>query len=440
MRLSKSILLSAVLFVALIQTTLASVYSQLHFMKIESPRDGQDIKAGSQLVVKYVMQPLIDEQTSPGKALGLDINFHRRSGNQKQQQLGFIHKKCPVAAKNDKYVTYTKKWTIPSDTKPGSYAVDFVEKVQFRRTQITATETVKINSGETLSATGFNARPGGKGANQSVAIAKGGGAVYHAGLLGNDAQWIKDFMIENGVDMSHTRISETEGNGRAFIQVSTATGDNCIVLFPGTNAKYTPEDAAKVLESFGPGDWIVMQNEISCGGEIMNLAADKGLSVLFNPAPMTPGIVDEFPFDKVTVLIVNEHEAEDLYRDLGGQSKGKGGLDLAAELLKRFPHMQGVVVTLGGEGVVAKFRQEEDRIRDFIIPCQKVDVKDTTGAGDTFVGYFLATFVRAQNEDYFTRVQYALEEANVAASIAVTRLGSMNSVPTLDEVKAVLKK
>ena len=111
----------------------------------------------------------------------------------------------------------------------------------------------------------------------------------------------------------------------------------------------------------------------------------KGLSVLFNPAPMTPGIVNEFPMDKVAILIVNEHEAEDLYRDLGGQSKGKGGLDLAAELLKRFPNMQGVVVTLGGDGVIGKFRQEEDRIRDFIIPCRKVDVKDTTGAGDTFV-------------------------------------------------------
>ncbi|KAG2217200.1 hypothetical protein INT45_005409 [Circinella minor] len=319
-----------------------------------------------------------------------------------------------------------------------------------------------VKTGETLSATNFNARPGGKdslskylilfqliiayytsklsGANQSVAMAKGGGAVYHAGVLGNDAHWMKDFMVENGVDMSFTKISETEGNGRAFIQVSSETGDNCIVLYPGTNAKYTPEDASKVLESFGPEDWIVMQNEISCGGEIMNLAAEKGLSVLFNPAPMTPGIVNEFPMDKVAILIVNEHEAEDLYRDLGGQSKGKGGLDLAAELLKRFPNMQGVVVTLGGDGVIGKFRQEGDRIRDFIIPCRKVDVKDTTGAGDTFVGYFLASFVRSKNEDYFTRIQYALEEANVAASIAVQRLGSMNSVPTLDEVKAVLNK
>ncbi|KAI9490617.1 Ribokinase-like protein [Zychaea mexicana] len=363
MRLSKSLLLSAVLLVALVQTTFASVYSQLHFMKIESPRDGQDVKAGDQLVVKYVMQPLIDDQTSPGKALALDINFHRRTGNQKQQQLGAIHKKCPVAAKPNKYVTYTKKWTVPEDTKPGSYAIDFVEQVQFRRTQITATETVK--TGETLSATDFNARPGGKGANQSVAIAKGGGAVYHGGVLGNDARW---------------------GNGRAFIQVCSETGENCIVLYPGTNAKYTAKEAGKVFDSFDSEDWVVMQNEVSEGGAIMSLAAEKGLPVLFNPAPLTRGIIDEFPFDKVAILIVNEHEAADLYRELGyGEAPKMKELDMAGELLKKFPKMQGVVVTLGGEGVVAKFRNEGGRIRDFIVPSRKVDVKDTTGAGDTFV-------------------------------------------------------
>ncbi|CDH51889.1 hypothetical protein RO3G_04726 [Lichtheimia corymbifera JMRC:FSU:9682] len=145
MQLSKAFLLSAVLVLALIQTAYASVYSQLHFMKVIEPKDGQDIRAGEKLKVKYSMQPLIDEQTAMGRALKLDINFHRRTGNQKQQQIGAIHKSCPVTAKNDKYVVHTKEWTIPKNTKPGSYAVDFVELVQFRRTQITATETIKVN-------------------------------------------------------------------------------------------------------------------------------------------------------------------------------------------------------------------------------------------------------------------------------------------------------
>lgn len=157
------------------------------------------------------------------------------------------------------------------------------------------------------------------------------------------------------------------------------------MLHPGTNGSYQASEAAQVLEHFGPGDWIVQQNEISQGGEIMRLAAEKGLSVLFNPAPLTPGIINEFPFDKVTILVVNEHEAEALYGELGGSKPAKG-LDLAAELLDRFSRMQGVVVTLGGQGVVAKFREHEGgRVRDFIVPGRKVQVKDTTGAGDTFV-------------------------------------------------------
>ncbi|KAG0163182.1 hypothetical protein DFQ30_000563 [Apophysomyces sp. BC1015] len=104
---------------------------------------------------------------------------------------------------------------------------------------------------------------------------------------------------------------------------------------------------------------------------------------MFNPAPLTQGILDEFPFDSVTILVVNEHEADDLYRELGGEKEVKG-LDLAAELLKRLENAQGVVLTLGGEGVVARFRHE-GKLRDFIVPSRKVNVKDTTAAGDTFV-------------------------------------------------------
>ncbi|KAI9316765.1 hypothetical protein BX666DRAFT_1878025 [Dichotomocladium elegans] len=137
--------LSALLLLALVQTAFASIYSQLQFMKVLSPKDGQDVKAGEKLTIKYVMQPLVTESTSMGRALSLDVNFHRRTGNTKQQQVGAIHKSCPVAAKENKYVTYTKSWTIPKNTKPGSYAVDFVEQVQLRRTRITSTETIKIN-------------------------------------------------------------------------------------------------------------------------------------------------------------------------------------------------------------------------------------------------------------------------------------------------------
>ncbi|KAG1451829.1 hypothetical protein G6F46_009985 [Rhizopus delemar] len=452
---SKSFFLFTILSFVFIQTAFASIYSQLQFIKIVSPKNGDDIEAGKPLVVKYTMQPLISENVSAGKALKLNINFHKRTGNSKQQKVAIIHKSCPVTAKDNKYVTYTKQWTVPKGTAPGSYAVDFVELVQLRRTQITATETVKIlnygsvnidefffvphicQSGETLSSTEYVVRAGGKGANQSIAFAKAGGRVYHAGNFGHDAVWIKDYMQENGVDMAYANIKKDERNGRAFIQVSADTGDNCIVLYPGTNSTYTAQEAERVLEHFGPNDWIVQQNEISQGGEIMNLAVKKGLSVLFNPAPLTKGILDVFPFDKVTILVVNEHEARSLYEEFGGKEQ-IAGLDLAESLLTKFDAMQGVIITLGGEGVIARFRKEKE-IKDFKIQGRKVQVKDTTAAGDTFVGFFLAAFIRFENEDYFERVKKALEEANYASSLAVQKEGSMDSVPTLEEVDDVHK-
>ncbi|KAL9541677.1 hypothetical protein MBANPS3_008985 [Mucor bainieri] len=132
----KALFLLAVLCLVLIQTTYAS---------ISSPKSGQDLRAGQYLTVKYVMQPLIKNNVSAGKALKLNINFHKRTGNKKQQQVAIISHGCPVSAKESKYVTYTKKWKIPKSTKPGSYAVDFKELVQLRRGQITAIETVKVN-------------------------------------------------------------------------------------------------------------------------------------------------------------------------------------------------------------------------------------------------------------------------------------------------------
>lgn len=155
------------------------------------------------------------------------------------------------------------------------------------------------------------------------------------------------------------------------------------MLYPGTNGNYTVEEAENVLNFFGPGDWIVQQNEISHGGDIMRLAIEKGLNVCFNPAPLTKGILKEFPFDKIDILVVNEHEAKALYEELGGK-KDVVGLDLAEKLLKNYNSMQGIVITLGGEGVVAKFSQN-GKTRDYKVASRKVDVKDTTAAGDTFV-------------------------------------------------------
>ncbi|RCH90223.1 hypothetical protein CU097_005055 [Rhizopus azygosporus] len=129
----------------LFHLALADIYNQLQFMKILSPTNGQSIQAGENVTIKYVMQPLVYNHVSNGYAKNIVINFHKRSGNTKQEVIENICPTCPLAAKQDKYVTYTKQWTIPKDTTPGSYAFDFVETVQLRRGVITSSETVKVN-------------------------------------------------------------------------------------------------------------------------------------------------------------------------------------------------------------------------------------------------------------------------------------------------------
>ncbi|KAL0141037.1 hypothetical protein V8B55DRAFT_1512497 [Mucor lusitanicus] len=136
MRFAFTILLA----LAFIQFTFADVFSQLQFMKITSPTS-----AGEKVLIKYVMQPLVYKGTSNGYAKSLKINFHKRTGNQKEGLLENIYPKCPITAQNDKFKAHSYYWTVPEGTAPGSYAFDFVELVQLRRSQMTVSETVKVN-------------------------------------------------------------------------------------------------------------------------------------------------------------------------------------------------------------------------------------------------------------------------------------------------------
>ncbi|KAI8367773.1 hypothetical protein BD560DRAFT_399547 [Blakeslea trispora] len=136
-------------FVALmvtVQVAMADVFSQLQFMKIESPTNNQNVRPGESVVIKYAMQPLVYNHVSNGFAKSLKINFHKRAGNTKKELVKEnIVSKCPVAALQDQFKTYKTTWTVPTDMAPGSYAIDFIEFVQLRRGQMTASETVKLN-------------------------------------------------------------------------------------------------------------------------------------------------------------------------------------------------------------------------------------------------------------------------------------------------------
>ncbi|KAJ3274191.1 hypothetical protein HK104_004154, partial [Borealophlyctis nickersoniae] len=124
---------------------------------------------------------------------------------------------------------------------------------------------VLLSGGETLASTGYAVHAGGKGANQSVAMAKAGAKVYHAGRVGRDGRWVVDYMAAQGVDTSLIRIDDEKPTGRAIIQVSTETSDNAIILHAGANHHISDADVEESLKGFGEGDWVVVQNEVNVG-------------------------------------------------------------------------------------------------------------------------------------------------------------------------------
>jgi ribokinase len=264
-----------------------------------------------------------------------------------------------------------------------------------------------VRPGETLSSERYQRFAGGKGSNQSIAIARAGAEVYHAGRIGADGLWLKEMLDDNGVDTSYIKVADGP-SGHAIIQVDDE-GENSIILYSGANRSISWEDAQEVLADFGYGDYLLLQNEISAVPEIISGGAERGLKVVFNPAPMHSGVLD-YPLPEVDCFIFNEVEGREL--------TGKTGQDgILGAMMDRFPGA-GVVLTLKDKGVIYA-----DMERKLTVPALTVKAVDTTAAGDTFIGYLLAGMVAGQD------IEGALETANRAAAICVTRLGAADSIP-----------
>jgi len=191
------------------------------------------------------------------------------------------------------------------------------------------------------------------------------------------------------------------------------------------------------MEGFGKHDWLLLQNEVSAGEEALRIAAERDMAVVFNPAPFEAAIVMGFQMDKVDVLVVNESEAEDLSRAVRGVKR-------VEEVFRWWGRLKVLVVTKGAEGAVAWLKEKEREVVEVVIPAEKAEVVDTTGAGDTFTGYFVAAMLRAgvhPGDDAFIKTaKSALREAVVAAALTVERAGGMESIPSLEEVKARMEK
>jgi len=274
-----------------------------------------------------------------------------------------------------------------------------------------------VRAGETLSSTAFSRNVGGKGLNQSVALAKAGAEIYHAGLVGEDGEMLRAFLQESGVDTRFVRTVD-QPSGHAVIQVEPA-GNNCIFLYGGANQCVTEEFIAEALAPFGEGDFLVLQNEINMIGEIITAAAEKGMQVVLNPSPIADNL-KQLPLEKVSWFILNEIEGG----ELSGETDPDKILDKLAEL---YPHAK-IVLTLGGDGSV--YSGDGVRIRQQVYKVQAVD---TTAAGDTFTGFFFAAVADGVSP------AEALKRASKASSISVTRAGAAASIPTLSEVLEALK-
>ena len=271
-----------------------------------------------------------------------------------------------------------------------------------------------IRPGETAPCTALSAGCGGKGLNQSIALAKAGTEVYHAGLYGAEGKFLLDKMQEAGVDTSLMRLGEG-ANGHAIIQVERS-GQNCIILYGGTNRQITQDYADEVLSHFAAGDVLVLQNEINNMPYIMKKAHERGLRIAFNAAPYGQEVLS-YPLETVTWLIVNEVE--------GAGLSGKTDYEEIAEALaEQYPGMN-IMLTMGKSGCLYKGSGETVRLG----VCH-VDAVDTTAAGDTFIGYFVRGIVQNLS------MRDTLRQATVASAIAVTRPGAADAVPALSEVLA----
>ncbi len=276
-----------------------------------------------------------------------------------------------------------------------------------------------VRPGETVGSTGFIRSAGGKGANQAAALAKAGVPVMLAGKTGRDGEFILSLLKSYGVDTSLVTVYGGAA-GQALIQLDE-NRQNAIILYGGGNREITGEEIKAVISRFSAGDLILLQNEISCMAEIIRQAKSRGMRVCLNPSPCDSSI-ESLPLDMVDMFFVNEIEGAALAGAPAGEVPSAAVPAVLEKLAGRFPSAE-ILLTAGKDGAYYAFR--ESRAQGTIMD---VPVVDTTGAGDTFTGYFLAARLRGYTE------QQALDRACRAASIAVSRPGAMEAMPLAAEV------
>ncbi|MBR3973922.1 MAG: ribokinase [Oscillospiraceae bacterium] len=274
-----------------------------------------------------------------------------------------------------------------------------------------------VQPGETEATGELNIHLGGKGMNQSVALAKAGVETWHGGMIGDDGQPFLDACAEYGVHSDYIKKIDVK-TGHAIIQIDSSA-QNCILLYGGANQCLTAEYVDEVLANFGKDDVLLLQNEVNMLPYIVDKAYEKGMTIALNPSPFNEKL-DAVDMGKIGIFLLNEVE--------GGQITGLAEPDdIIARLLEMYPHAR-IVLTLGKDGAVYA-----DASQKHYQPIFAVKAVDTTAAGDTFTGYFLAGLCEGMP------IPDVLKMSAKASSIAVSREGAVPSIPWRAEVEEALK-
>lgn len=276
-----------------------------------------------------------------------------------------------------------------------------------------------VTAGETLASRNMETFPGGKGLNQAVALARAGAEVYAAGAIGPDGQFLVDILRQSGANVDCVQLLSEVDTGHAIIQLDPS-GQNCIITAPGANGQLSEAYIDETLSRFGPGDLLLVQNETNNIPYMMKKAKERGLQIAINASPINEALFT-YPLELVDYFIINEIEGQAI---AGTQETDFNGILNA--LLKKFPQT-AVVLTLGGDGVL--YGKGADRAQHGIF---KVTAVDTTAAGDTFCGYFLASLSKGLEP------QEALRVSSAASAITVSGKGAAVSIPTWDQVQEFL--
>ncbi len=276
-----------------------------------------------------------------------------------------------------------------------------------------------VQHGETLLATDCTESLGGKGLNQSIALARAGAHVYHMGCVGSDGALLLDCLQREAVDVSFIQ-NITTVSGHAIIQ--RVQGENCIIVYGGANQAASQKYISNTIDMFEKGDLLLLQNEVSNADFAIQYAKEKGLLVAFNVSPITESITN-YPLSLVDYFIVNEVEAAAL-----AHCRSDDVQTLLSHLQMQYPQA-AIILTLGEQGVLYQHGAAHEKHDIY-----KVDVLDTTAAGDTFCGYFIAGISKG------LEVKENLRCASLASAIAVSRKGAACSIPTLHEVEHFKQK